>query len=187
MAQSTSYPSPNSAQVGEGPFYASQHHVPTEDVQTSAPQPRRAQPTTGGRDVETDERVQTVRNPQELRHIQIASPQQIAQSGLESAQSYDHNSGDPSSRKRTKVSRACDECRRKKVCSLLIRLFGVDRRPRRPNEASRYDAMRPLRRMTRNAQAANVLTCFVCLAEHHKREVQVKGKGFSENMHVARR
>lgn len=32
--------------------------------------------------------------------------------------------------------------------------------------------------MARNAQAANVLTCFVCSAEHHKREAQVKGKFF---------
>lgn len=126
MAQNTSYPSPNSAQVGEGPFYASQHQVPvTEDVQTTpAAQPRRAPPTTGARDGETDERAQAARSTQELRHIQMASPQELAQSGLESAQNYDHNSGDPTSRKRTKVSRACDECRRKKVRSLWICPFG---------------------------------------------------------------
>lgn len=107
MAQNTSYPSPNSAQMGEGPFYASQHQLPVaEDVQTSAPQSHRAPPTTVGRDGETDERAQTARNTQ-----------QLAQSGLESAQTYDQN--DPASRKRTKVSRACDECRRKKVRSLL--------------------------------------------------------------------
>ena len=116
MAQNTSYPSPNSAQMGEGPFYASQHQLAVaEDVQTSAPQSHRAPPTTGARDGETDERPQVVRNAQELRHTQLASPQQLAQSGLESAQSYDHNN--PDTRRRTKVSRACDECRRKKVRS----------------------------------------------------------------------
>lgn len=126
MAQNTSYPSPNSAQVGEGPFYASQHQVPVaEDVQTPAAQPRRAPPATGARDGETDERAQAARNTQELRHIQMASPQELAQGGLESAQNYDHNSADPSSRKRTKVSRACDECRRKKVRSLWIWPFGL--------------------------------------------------------------
>ncbi|MCJ1469550.1 Glucose-responsive transcription factor [Pseudocyphellaria aurata] len=119
MSQNTSYPSPNSAQAGQGPFYASQHQLPVaEDVQTSAPQPHRAPPTSGERDgerdAETDERPQAVRNTQELRHLQIASPIQLAQGGLESAQHYDP-SGDPSSRKRTKVSRACDECRRKKI------------------------------------------------------------------------
>lgn len=128
MAQKTSYPSPNAAQMGEGPFYASQHQLPvTEDVQTSAPQPRRTPPPTSGREGETDERAQAVRNTQELRHIQIASPQQLAQSGLDSAQNYDPNSLESTSRKRTKVSRACDECRRKKVCIHLIWLFGVDR------------------------------------------------------------
>lgn len=160
MAQNTSYPSPNSAQMGEGPFYASQHQLPVaEDVQTSAPQSHRAPPTTGGRDGETDERAPTVRNTQ-----------QLAQSGLESAQTYDQN--DPASRKRTKVSRACDECRRKKVRSLLRWLFRVYRCA----DYARYAATLPLRLMERNAQAVNVPIFFVCSAERHKREAQVKGK-----------
>lgn len=49
-------------------------------------------------------------------HAQPATPQQLAQRSLDVNQQSDQNP-DPSSRKRTKVSRACDECRRKKVCS----------------------------------------------------------------------
>lgn len=122
MAQNTSYPSPNSAQVGQGPFYASQHQLPVgEDVQTPAPQPHHPPPTSAERDVEsgeTNDRAQAVRSTPDLRHLQIASPIQLAQGGLESAQHYDPN--DSASRKRTKVSRACDECRRKKVRDILI-------------------------------------------------------------------
>lgn len=82
MAHNHSYPSPNAAQMGEGPFFASQNQMP-------APQdPLQGRPVHA------------------FNHAHIAS-QQLAQSSLESTEG--------SARKRTKVSRACDECRRKKV------------------------------------------------------------------------
>lgn len=129
MAQDTSYPSPNSAQMGAGPFFASQHQLPvTEDVQAPTPLPHRVHPNTPGMEGDGDQTYHTDRNAQELRPTQISSSQQIAQNGLaqsglgqdgsDNSQNRDHNPGDSSSRKRTKVSRACDECRRKKVRKL---------------------------------------------------------------------
>ena len=48
-------------------------------------------------------------------HPQPATPQQLAQRSLDVNQETDQTP-ETSSRKRSKVSRACDECRRKKVC-----------------------------------------------------------------------
>lgn len=46
---------------------------------------------------------------------QPSTPQQLAQRSLDVSQIPDHNDEESSMRKRSKVSRACDECRRKKV------------------------------------------------------------------------
>ncbi len=53
---------------------------------------------------------------QDLR--QQASPEELAQGGLDP--NHDPSFGDQAPRKRSKVSRACDECRRKKVTRLII-------------------------------------------------------------------
>ena len=53
-------------------------------------------------------------------HPQPATPQQLAQRSLDVNQEADENDPDSTSRKRSKVSRACDECRRKKVCILTL-------------------------------------------------------------------
>lgn len=103
--------------MGEGPFYTAQHQMPVaEDVQTPTPLAHRGPPTTEQFDRGEEDGLETAHRAQELRHSQLASPQQLAQSGLESTPLYDNNSADSASRKRSKVSRACDECRRKKVC-----------------------------------------------------------------------
>lgn len=116
MVPGASYPSPTSAQISEGPFYASQHQIPAADEMQLAQIARRGPPNIDERDREEDERAQAARrHSQDLRHAQLASPQQLAQSGLDSTPNYDPNVADSASRKRTKVSRACDECRRKKV------------------------------------------------------------------------
>ena len=65
-----------------------------------------------GQDIHRTEQVM-----QNLSQAQMNSPQHLAQGGLDSNQ--ESNYGDGSAKKRTKVSRACDECRRKKVCMRL--------------------------------------------------------------------
>lgn len=119
-AHGASYPSPNSTQVGEGPFYTTQHHhLPvTEDLQIGSSIAHRNLPEVGERNRDEVDRTEPARRLSQSQHLvntQLASPQQLAQSGLESTPSYDRNSGDPAPRRRAKVSRACDECRRKKV------------------------------------------------------------------------
>ena len=66
---------------------------------------------------------------------------------------------------------------------LLDPLLCVDRCA----DCARYAVTRLLRPLARNAQAANVPTCFACSAERHKREVQVRGKVTVYIMHIARR
>lgn len=57
--------------------------------------------------------------PQGFQYVQSfnpnepSTPQQMAQQGLDADRGQ---STDPSAKKKSKVSRACDECRRKKVC-----------------------------------------------------------------------
>lgn len=119
-AHGASYPSPNSTQVGEGPFYTTQHHhLPaTEDLQIGSSIAHRSLPEVGERnrdEVDGSEPARRLSQSQHLVNAQLASPQQLAQSGLESTPNYDQNSGDPAPRRRAKVSRACDECRRKKA------------------------------------------------------------------------
>ena len=59
-------------------------------------------------------------NGQIPREAQPSTPQQLAQRGLEADQSQGRSNANSSARKRAKVTRACDECRRKKVsCSEL--------------------------------------------------------------------
>ncbi len=117
MTQNTSYPSPNAPQMGEGthPFYTNQHPMPSNDDLRLSPQPppniqtgRTTNEEDGSRVVQSSPRLQ------DLRQGNLPSPQQLAQGGLETADS----AGKP----RTKVSRACDECRRKKVRCLLVEL-----------------------------------------------------------------
>ena len=115
MTRDTSYPSPTAAQIGEGahPFYTNQHQMPSsEELQLSTQPPHNAP---AGRITNNDdgsEVVQSSRTLQDLRQGNTTTPQELAQSGLERAES----AGKP----RSKVSRACDECRRKKVRILFI-------------------------------------------------------------------
>lgn len=105
--------------MGDGPFYTTQHQMPiSEDVQTPTPLAHRGPPTAEQFDRSEDEGLDAAQHAQEMRHSQLASPQLLAQSGLESTPLYEGNSADSAARKRSKVSRACDECRRKKVMSL---------------------------------------------------------------------
>ena len=89
----------------------------SEGVQTQTLLPHRGPSTAEQFDRSEDDGLESTQHAQEMRHTQLASPQQLAQSGLESTPAFDGNSAaaDAASRKRSKVSRACDECRRKKV------------------------------------------------------------------------
>ena len=127
MTQNQSYPSPNAAQIGgaAGPFFGQNGGLSppnmSTDIQLSAELSRAAQPV-----MSSD--ANSVQNngdaePQLQHHTpsrQEPSPQQVAQ-GVMSLGEHPHPEFSTpqdavlSSRKRSKVSRACDECRRKKV------------------------------------------------------------------------
>ena len=115
-----SYPSPTGHQMGEGthPFYSNQQPIPSADdmsLQTRLSRevpPNMTDDVGDGQDLHRAEHVM-----QTLSQAQMNSPQQLAQGGLDSNQ--ESNYGDGSAKKRTKVSRACDECRRKKVRIML--------------------------------------------------------------------
>ncbi|KAI9712491.1 MAG: hypothetical protein M1812_006907 [Candelaria pacifica] len=99
------YPSPSAAQMGQdgGPFYANpQRMSPAENIQLSAQLSRSAAPNMAPTmpDVEMD--------GNEMR----AQPEQIEQSNTNREVSFDSATAP---RKRSKTSRACDECRRKKI------------------------------------------------------------------------
>jgi hypothetical protein len=76
------------------------------------------------------------------------SPQQMAQSVMSLEDHGMYGDHDSASRKRSKVSRACDECRRKKV-GCRTRCMWTSLMP------SRFGAMRPARTVLRPARAAS--------------------------------
>lgn len=118
--EAPTYPSPTGHQMGEGthPFYSNQQPIPSaEEMSLQTRLSREVPPNMtdnmgDGHDIQRAEQVM-----QSLAQAPMHSPQQLAQGGLDPSQ--DSNYGDGSAKKRTKVSRACDECRRKKVCTLL--------------------------------------------------------------------
>lgn len=144
MASTGSYPDPDSAQMGSGSagLYVNQNGggmSPQQQQQQSQPPPQQ-QP----QHVPTDPDLQLQENlsqhlqrnaemnaqahqmNQQLNaHHQLHTPPRPAHSPQQMAQSVmslgehnpygDHDLGGPT-RKRSKVSRACDECRRKKAC-----------------------------------------------------------------------
>lgn len=85
----------------------------------------------------------------------VHSPQHMAQSAQSVMGIDDHNNAfvdhDSATRKRSKVSRACDECRRKKVRVLTLSpaVAGLIKR--------RFDAMRPARTVQNRVRAASAL------------------------------
>ncbi|MCJ1364994.1 Glucose-responsive transcription factor [Acarospora aff. strigata] len=114
MPATQSYPSPTAVQMGDGahPFYTSQQQLPSADeLQLSAQLSRNVAPNMTGNIADGQEMVPPGQAMQDLR--QQASPEELAQGGLDP--NHDPSFGDPTPRKRSKVSRACDECRRKKI------------------------------------------------------------------------
>ncbi|MCJ1477806.1 Glucose-responsive transcription factor [Lambiella insularis] len=109
MAHNNSYPSPSAAQVGEGagPFYTSQQaqRLPEEELELTAQLSREIGPA--------NHQVISYAQPQ-MSYQPMIGPGVAATS--RPFINPDGSNGDESSaRKKSKVSRACDECRRKKI------------------------------------------------------------------------
>lgn len=133
MAQSTSYPSPDVAHEGIHPFFSQQMPAPDNAHISHRP----AANMQGGVNDRQDygqlnhngQGYGNVSQHEQLNHSgqvygqasqndslrHLSTPQQLAQRGLDADQSEDHHDSESSARKRSKVSRACDDCRRKKV------------------------------------------------------------------------
>lgn len=117
MSSKQSYPSPNAAQVsaGAGPFYGQDAGDPTQiphELQQlqAAELSRSTAPMMAGSSHEAE---YATAEAQGMQHA--TSPERLAQGVLNMSEHDINASG--GSRKRSKVSRACDECRRKKACA----------------------------------------------------------------------
>lgn len=110
MAQNTSYPEPGAAPDAMHPY---QYPMPPGG-HAHIPHPGEA---TMRRDSNGSGNFLHANGPIGGGQGQPSTPQQLAQRSLDVGQGADPNDADSASRKRSKVSRACDECRRKKVCS----------------------------------------------------------------------
>ena len=125
MDSKSSYPDPEAAHGGMHPFsYATQPMMPPAEHTHAHMQQAPAADMRGsmGDDQEYGQSNHIgqafAQNAQIPREAQSTTPQQLAQRGLDADQSQEGVSVDASGRKRAKVTRACDECRRKKVlCS----------------------------------------------------------------------
>ena len=105
----SSYPDPSahSGGVHPHPFYAEQPQQPRDGSVAQAP----TAPMQGGSGDGKGYSPDYMRT----QYIQPSTPQQLAQQGLNVNQNTSEEPQD--SKKKQKVSRACDECRRKKVSS----------------------------------------------------------------------
>ena len=122
MDPKSSYPDPEVAHGGMHPFsYATQPIMPPSEHAHAhmqrAPAANMGGSVDDGQDYGQSNHDAQVfaQNGQILRETQPTTPQQLAQRGLDADQSQERGNADSSARKRAKVTRACDECRRKKV------------------------------------------------------------------------
>ena len=136
MSAGQTYPSPNAAQMGHGanPFYG--HQLPrAEDIELAAQLNRETVPDIT-RAMGEGQNMQPIHSDvQDSRQLNIDSPQQnFMQQAAKSGQALNQDSSidDAVARRKSKVSRACDECRRKKasysdrdLSSLFKELYGL--------------------------------------------------------------
>lgn len=110
MSQDNMYPPPDSTNTGTSPFYMHHQHV-TLGVHPQISHAPTAMmhhaPQGPSKNAIVDYR----------HHSQHSTPQQLAQQGLV----VNTTDNGPPSNKKAKASRACDECRRKKVSSFFSR------------------------------------------------------------------
>lgn len=166
-----SYPSPNAAQVGDGshPFY-NQHaqRMPDDDITAHLTRGMGPDPHDGHDMGRVDQKYsQPLSYP--AAYQQSIQPQMspAAVAPMTAA------SGDqPSARKKAKVSRACDECRRKKVSDLVYAVSCTF-----VTNLIRSVAMPSLRtRLTLAAPTANAQTQLACSVAFRSKEDQAKGR-----------
>ena len=119
----SAYPDPEAAHGGMHPFsYAAQPMMPPAEhahahMQQAPPANMRASISDDQDYGQSSHDGQVyAQNGHIPRETHPSTPQQLAQRGLDANQSQDRGNTDPATRKiRAKVTRACDECRRKKV------------------------------------------------------------------------
>ncbi len=158
-----SYPDPSaqSAGVHQHPFYAEQQQQTRDGSLAHAP----TAPMQGGsRDVKSY-------SPEYMRtqYLPPSTPQELAQQGLNVNQNTSEESQDQS-KKKQKVSRACDECRRKKASS-ITRGDGTY-----THSANRSNATLNLKSLVCDARHVLVQTRLANLVGNRKKEVQARGK-----------
>lgn len=122
MESKSSYPDPEVAHGGMHPFsYATQPSMPPAEHahahMQQAPAANMRRPISDGQDYgQMNHNGQAfAQNGQIPREAQPSTPQQLAQRGLDADHTHERNNSDFPARKRAKVTRACDECRRKKA------------------------------------------------------------------------
>ena len=124
MSHNTSYPSPSAAQVGEGagPFYQQAPRVaPQEDLELTAHlsremAPNASQTTTGTQELQRmDQKFSQPLYAAQIQNYPQMSPAHHGTPAQGPNTPANAKSEESSARKKSKVSRACDECRRKKV------------------------------------------------------------------------
>lgn len=127
MDSKPSYPDPEAAHGGMHPFsYAAQPQMPPAEpthahMQQAPAANMRGSVGDGQAYGQMNHNGQAfAQNGQIPREAQASTPQQLAQRGLDADQSQERGNVDSSARKRAKVTRACDECRRKKVSSFHL-------------------------------------------------------------------
>ena len=124
MSHNTTYPSPSAAQVGDGagPFYQQASRIgPQEDLDLTGHLSREMAPNANQNATATqemqrmDQKFSQPLYAAQLQSYAQMSPAQHA-TPIQGPNTPSNGKGEESSaRKKSKVSRACDECRRKKV------------------------------------------------------------------------
>lgn len=158
--QGNAYPDPSSQSAGIHPFYTDQQSrdVPIPQAPTA--------PMHGGSNDPKGYPQDYMRGP----YPQPSTPQQLAQQGLNVNQSHRHGTED-SLKKKQKVSRACDECRRKKVSVNSQDDMIIER----SDDIARSNVMRNQKTLVFDARHAVAQIQPVNSADSHRSGAQAKG------------
>jgi len=124
MAHPNSYPSPTQSQMAEGshPFYTTQHQASLPDNIDLSSAAQRQGPTTSGSQAQESEIFgsRDAQAPNQFHNVQNSPTDQLMHAANQLPAAQDPNLATPGG-KRTKTSRACDQCRSKKVgISILL-------------------------------------------------------------------
>ncbi|KAI9790223.1 MAG: Glucose-responsive transcription factor [Candelina submexicana] len=165
------YPSPGAAQMGQdgGPFFAHQHRTsPPDSMQLSAQLSRNAAPMMATSLPDGHDPNPMTMNGSEMR-AQPDTPVQYEQGAPDTNRDVSFDSA-TAPRKRSKTSRACDECRRKKVSLQFVTVNALSSQL----IIHRFVAMRQMIQLRDHVQIAPGLLPGASLAEFRRREDLVK-------------